>query len=100
MLVAAHVPAHDDERQLAITTPGEVGYRLSLAGENGEPESLVLPGNESGVPGTHDVTLAGDGQSTRTLFVIFLTDAALAMVVPRWRNATDHRLTEIDAETE
>src|SRR2546421_8222999 len=100
MLIAAHVPAHDDERHLPITAPDEVRHRLATAGENGEPEILILPGYESGDPGTQHVTLAGDGESTRTVGVILVADGPPVVVVPSRRATTNDRLAEIDSETE
>src|SRR6185437_106872 len=100
MLVAAHIPAHDDERHLAITTSDEVRHWPAITRENGESEILVFPGDESGDPGTQHVTLAGDGESTWAFGVIFLADAPPVVAVPGGRGTTDNRFAEINPEAE
>jgi hypothetical protein len=100
MLVAAHIPADDDEVHPPVTPLREVGYRLPAVGEDGEPEILELPGGESRSPGTQHVTLAGDGQPTGFPTVAFVTDAVATVVVWYWCEATDDHLAEVDREAE
>src|SRR5205085_6784501 len=100
MLVAGQISAHDNQRHLPITSPDEVGHRLTAAGENGEPKILIFTGYESGIPGTQQVTLAGDGKSTGTLGVILVADAPPVAIMPSRRCTTDNRLAEIDPESE
>jgi hypothetical protein len=100
MLVAGQISAHDNQRHLPITSTDEVRHRLTAAGENGEPEIFIFPGYESGIPGTQQVTLAGDGKSTGTLGVILVADAPPVVIMPSRRGTTDNRLAEIDPESE
>jgi hypothetical protein len=83
MLVASYVPAYNDEIHPMVTDTGEIGHRLSIAGEDSEPEILILAGGESRGPGPQQVTLAGNRQPTRPIVVIFFTGTALIVIMRR-----------------